>query len=173
MKGLKSHGPNGIQPIFYQKHWPVIAGTLLSFVNKALTDDFFEHSLLQAHITLIPKGENPNIIQKFRPICLLNVPYKILSKVIVNRLRPHLQNLIGPLQNSFLASRSTTDNIILSQEAIHSMCRMKGKKGPMAFKIDLHKAFDSVDWDFLREVLVDFNIPAPLIKLIMFSVTFL
>ncbi|GLU06331.1 hypothetical protein SLE2022_233730 [Rubroshorea leprosula] len=51
------------------------------------------------------------------------------------------------------------------------MHRMKGKKGAMAFKIDLHKAFDSVDWDFLREVLVDFNIPAPLIKLIMFSVT--
>ncbi|GKV14725.1 hypothetical protein SLEP1_g25551 [Rubroshorea leprosula] len=171
MKGLKSPRPDGIQPIFYQKHWHVVSSTLLSFVNKALTDGFFEHSLLQAHMILIPKGENPDIIQKFRPICLLNVAYKILSKVIVNRLWPHLQNLIGPLQNSFLAGRSTTDNIILSQEAIHSMHRMKGKKGAMAFKIDLHKAFDSVDWDFLREVLVDFNFPTPLIKLIMFFVT--
>ncbi|GLT80127.1 hypothetical protein SLA2020_515820 [Shorea laevis] len=171
MKGLKSPGPDGIQPIFYQKHWNVVSGTLHSFVNKALIDGFFDHWLLQAHIALIPKGESPDVIQKFRPICLLNVAYKVLSKVIVNRLRPHLQHLIGPLQSSFLAGRSTTDNIILSQEAIHSMRRMKGRKGAMAFKIDLHKAFDSVDWDFLHSTLVDFNLPGPLIKLIMFSVT--
>ncbi|GKV24237.1 hypothetical protein SLEP1_g33872 [Rubroshorea leprosula] len=95
MKGLKSPGPDGIQPIFYQKHWEVVSA------------------------------------------------YKILSKVIVNRLRPYLQNLIGPLQSSFLAGRSTTDNIILVQEAIHAMRRLKGKKGAVAFKIDLHKAFDT------------------------------
>ncbi|GLT51746.1 hypothetical protein SLA2020_251350 [Shorea laevis] len=134
-------------------------------------DGFFENSLLQAHIVLIPKGENPDAVQKFRPICLLNVAYKVLSKVIVNRLRPFLQHLIGPFQNSFLAGRSTTDNIILTQEAVHSMRRMKGRKGALAFKIDLQKAFDSVDWEFLRMVLLDFNIPAPLIRLIMFSVT--
>ncbi|GKU87265.1 hypothetical protein SLEP1_g1695 [Rubroshorea leprosula] len=171
MKGLKSPGPDGIQPIFYQKHWAVVSGTLLSFVNQALTDGYFDTSLLQAHITLIPKGESPDIIQKFRPICLLNVAYKVLSKVIVNRLRPHLQSLIGPFQNSFLAGRSTTDNIILTQEAIHSMRRMKGRIGAATFKIDLHKAFDSISWDFLLEVLVDFNIPAPLIRLIMFSIS--
>ncbi|GKU95851.1 hypothetical protein SLEP1_g9158 [Rubroshorea leprosula] len=141
MKGLKSPGPDGIQPIFYQKHWAVVS------------------------------GESPDTIQKFRPICLLNVAYKVLSKVIVNRLRPHLQSLIGPFQNSFLAGRSTTDNIILTQEAIHSMRRMKGRTGAATFKIDLHKAFDSISWDFLLEVLVDFNIPAPLIRLIMFSIS--
>ncbi|GKU91977.1 hypothetical protein SLEP1_g5773 [Rubroshorea leprosula] len=67
--------------------------------------------------------------------------------------------------------RSTTDNIILVQEAIHSMRRLKGKKGALAFKIDLHKAFDSVDWNYLREVLIDFNLPDQLVRLIMFSVT--
>ncbi|GLT49358.1 hypothetical protein SLA2020_229210 [Shorea laevis] len=171
MKGLKSPGPDGIQPIFYQKHWEAVSGTLHSFINKSFSDGFFEPTLLQAHTVLIPKGDSPDMIQKFRPICLLNVAYKILSKVIVNRLRPHLQNLIGPLQSSFLAGRSTTDNIILVQEAIHSMRRLKGKKGALAFKIDLHKAFDSVDWTFLREVLIDFNLPEPLVRLIMFSVT--
>ncbi|GKV48718.1 hypothetical protein SLEP1_g55522 [Rubroshorea leprosula] len=171
MKGLKSPSPDGIQPIFYQKHWDIISGTLHSFINKSFSDGFFELTMLQAHTILIPKGESPDVIQKFRPICLLNVAYKILSKVIVNRLRPHLQNLIGPLQSSFLAVRSTTDNIILVQEAIHSMRRLKGKKGALAFKIDLHKAFDSVDWNYLREVLIDFNLPDQLVRLIMFSVT--
>ncbi|GLT51810.1 hypothetical protein SLA2020_251920 [Shorea laevis] len=171
MKGLKSPGPNGIQPFFYQKHWEVVSGTLLSFVNNALRDGYFEHTLLQAHITLIPKGDCPDIIQKFRPICLLNVAYKVLSKVIVNRLRPFLQHLIGPFQNSFLAGRSTTNNIILTQEVVHSMRKKRGRKGAIVFKIDLHKAFDSIDWGFLTRVLQDFNIPAPLIRLIMFSVT--
>ncbi|GLT60498.1 hypothetical protein SLA2020_332620 [Shorea laevis] len=173
MKGLKSPGPDGIQPIFYQRHWQEVSGTLHSFVNNAFRDGYFDQSLLHAHITLIPKGDNPDIIQKFRPICLLNVAYKVLSKVIVNRLRPFLQQLIGPFQNSFLAGRCTTDNIILTQEAVHSMRRKKGKKGALIFKIDLHKAFDSVDWHFLHSILVDFNIPGPLIRLIMFFYIFL
>ncbi|GLU14892.1 hypothetical protein SLE2022_314330 [Rubroshorea leprosula] len=171
MKGLKSPGPDGIQPIFYQKHWEEVSGTLLSFTNNVIRDGCFDLALLKAHIVLIPKGDNPDTIQKFRPICLLNVAYKVLSKVLVNRLRPFLQQLIGPFQNSFLVGRCTTDNIILSQEAVHSMRKMKGRRGAMIFKIDLHKAFDSVDWTFLQHVLHDFNIPGPLIQLIMFSVT--
>ncbi|GKU90363.1 hypothetical protein SLEP1_g4364 [Rubroshorea leprosula] len=63
------------------------------------------------------------------------------------------------------------DNTILVQEAIHSMRQLKGKKGALAFKIDLHKAFDSVDWKYLREVLIDFNLPDQLVRLMMFSVT--
>ncbi|GKV23775.1 hypothetical protein SLEP1_g33471 [Rubroshorea leprosula] len=171
MKGLTSPRPDGIQPIFYQKHWEEVSGTLPSFTNKALSDGYFDTSLLQAHMVLIPKGDNPNVIQKFQQICLLNVAYKVLSKVLVNRLQPYLQHLIGPFQNSFLKGRCTTDNIILSQEAVQSMCKMKGKKGAMIFKIDLHKAFDSVDWTFLQLVLQDFNIPTPLIRLIMFLVS--
>ncbi|GLU14311.1 hypothetical protein SLE2022_308870 [Rubroshorea leprosula] len=170
MRGLKNPDLDGIQPIFYQKHWEVVSGTLHSFVNKSLIDSF-ELDILHAHITLIPKGESPYVMQKFRPICLLNVTYKILAKVIVNRLRPYLQNLIGPWQSSFLSGRSTTYNIILVQEAVHLMQRLKGKKGALAFKINLHKAFNSVGWDFLNEVLVDFNLLEPLIWLIMFSVT--
>lgn len=102
---------------------------------------------------------------------MLNVAYKVLSKVIVNRIRPLLQQLVGPLQGSFLPGRSTADNIILTQETIHSMTRLKGRRGAMALKIDLHKAFDSVSWSFLREVLHHFNFPPPLIELIMFSIS--
>ncbi|GKV23692.1 hypothetical protein SLEP1_g33394 [Rubroshorea leprosula] len=171
MKGLKSPGPDGISALFYQRHWDTVAGTFLEFVNQALLTGVFEPSLTKAYVALIPKEDSPDSIQKFRPISLLNVAYKVLSKIIVNRLRPHLQELVGPWQSSFVASRSTVDNIILTQEAVHSMNRLKGRKGAMMLKIDLHKAFDSVDWGFLQQVLLEFNIPHQLVKLIMFSVT--
>ncbi|GKU90588.1 hypothetical protein SLEP1_g4569 [Rubroshorea leprosula] len=170
MKGLKSPGPDGLQAIFFQKYWTTVSGTLLHFVNSALINGSFEPSLLQAHVALILKGDAPDVIQKFRPITLLNVAYKVLCKVLVNRLRPYLQELIGPFQSSFLAGRSIIDNKVLTQEAVHSIRHRKGKKGAIILKIDLHKAFDSVSWGFLEKVLLDFNIPPTLVKLIMFCV---
>ncbi|GKV03564.1 hypothetical protein SLEP1_g15842 [Rubroshorea leprosula] len=149
MKGLKSQGPDGIQALFYQKHWDTISGTFLDFVNQALLTGSFDRNLIQAYVALIPKEDSPDVIQKFRPITLLNVAYKVLSKLIVNRLRPYLQKIIGPHHSSFLAGRSTMDNIIITQEAIHSMKHLKGKKGAMVLKVDLHKAFDSVLMDCL------------------------
>ncbi|GKV52270.1 hypothetical protein SLEP1_g58858, partial [Rubroshorea leprosula] len=129
MKGLKSPGPDGIQAIFYQRQWDTVKGTFVDFVNKALSVGSFDSDLTRALVVLIPKEDNPDVIQKFRPISLLNVAYKVLSKVIVARLRPFLQQLIGPYQSCFLAGRSTVDNIVLIQEVVHSMQRMKGSQG--------------------------------------------
>ncbi|GKV16725.1 hypothetical protein SLEP1_g27324 [Rubroshorea leprosula] len=171
MKGLKSPGPDGIQALFYQRNWDTVKGTFLDFVNKALSNGYFDPDLARAHVVLIPKEHSLDTVQKFRPISLLNVAYKVLSKVLVNRLWPYLQELIGPQQSSFLSGRSTTDNIILTQEVVHSMQQLRGGRGAMVLKIDLHKAFDSVDWTFLRSVLQDFNLPTVLIELIMFSVS--
>ncbi|GLT65467.1 hypothetical protein SLA2020_378990 [Shorea laevis] len=114
MKGLKSPGPDGIQAIFYQRHWETVKGTFVDFVNNALALGSFDSDLAKALVVLIPKEDNPN-------------------------------QLIGPYQSSFLAGRSMTNNIVLTQEVVHSMQRMKGSNGAMLLKIDLHKAFDSVD----------------------------
>lgn len=144
---------------------------VLHFLNQALTEGSFPLELARAHITLIPKKEIPIYMADFRPITLLNTVYKILSKALVNRLRPLLQNLVGPLQSSFLPGRGTSDNIVITQEAVHSLMKRKGRVGGMILKIDLHKAYDSVSWEFLEQVLVDFNFPRSLIKLIMFCVS--
>lgn len=79
----------------------------------------------------------------FRPITLLNVAFKVILKVLVNRMRPIMCKLIGPRHNSFLLGRSTLDNVILTHEIIHNVNKRKGRKGIMAIKIDLHKAYDS------------------------------
>ena len=97
--------------------------------------------------------------------------YKIITKVLVHRLRPILSNIIGPYQSSFLPGRGTSYNSIVLQEIIHFMKRSKRKKGFVAFKLDLEKAFDNVNWDFLKNCLHDFGFPQDTIKLIMHCVS--
>ena len=100
--------------------------------------------IVETLIVLIPKTDQPTHLKEFSPISLCNVIYKVITKVLVNRLRPFLDELIGPLQGSFIPSRGTIDNIIVAQEAINYMHKYKGKKGCLAFKVDLEKAYDSV-----------------------------
>lgn len=86
-------------------------------------------------------------------------------------MRPIFQKIIGPFQNSFLAGISRADNILITQEIVHTMMNLKGKKGSMVLKLDIHKAFDTLSWDFLRATLVDFNLPTYIVNLLMFCVS--
>ena len=93
-------------------------------------------------LVLIPKVENPQMVSQLRPIGLCNVAYKVVSKVIVNRIKPILDKVVAPTQASFVPGRQITDNIVIAQEMLHTMRRKKGKIGFMDLKIDLEKAFD-------------------------------
>lgn len=92
---------------------------------------------------------------------------KIVSKIIAERLKPLLKDLVSSEQDSFIPGRQTTDNIIITQEMLHSLRRRKGKKGSMVVKIDLEKAYDCIDWGFLQAVLRKVGVGEPLIKVIM------
>ena len=83
-------------------------------VQSAFNLGFFDPRLAETLITLIPKGENPTHLRNFRPISLCNMACKVISKVLVNRLRPFLEDLIGPLQSSFIPHGSATDNVIIT-----------------------------------------------------------
>ena len=112
-----------------------------------------------------------SFLWEFRPISLCNVIYKIVTKVLVNKFRPFLSEIIGPLQGGFIPGRGTTENIIIAQEIMHFMRNTKSRKGTMAFKIDLEKAYDRVDWRFLEATLVRFGFPKATINLILNCVT--
>ena len=96
--------------------------------------------LNQTHIALIPKIQGPEILGNYKPISLCNTMYKVVTKIIVARLRPFLDNLISPSQSAFVPERKGIDNVIIAQEFIHSLGRKKGKFGYLAVKIDLEKA---------------------------------
>nr|WMB96822.1 hypothetical protein [Solanum melongena]WMB96868.1 hypothetical protein [Solanum melongena]WMB97045.1 hypothetical protein [Solanum aethiopicum] len=154
MNPHKSPGIDGFPPGFSQKAWAVVGPKLVLLVQEAFQTGVFDSDLNKTLVTLIPKTENPEIIGQFRPISLCTVPLKVISKVLVDRLRPYLSKLVGKTQSSFIPGRQTTDNIIVVQEAIHTMRIMKRKKkGVLAMKIDLEKAYDRIRWSFLRQVL--------------------
>lgn len=118
-------------------------------------------------IVLILKQLHPETIAQFRPICLSNVVIKIVSKVIANRLKPLMSDLVGPEQASFIPDRQSTDNIIIAQEAIHSLRKLKGKTGALIAKIDLEKAYDRIDWYFLEQVLISVGFQCHMITVIL------
>lgn len=107
------------------------------------------------------------MVSQFCPISLCNVTYKILTKVLVNWLRPFLDAIIDTFHASFIPGRSTTDNIIIAQERMHTVKHSKRKGRAMALKIDLAKAYDSVDWLFLKDTLSAFGFLDLCTRLIM------
>jgi hypothetical protein len=119
-----------------------VGKAVLDFLNFGV----FDSSLNITHIVLVPKIKNPSRITEYRPISLCNVLYKLMSKVLANRLKRVLNFIISSNQSAFLPGRLITDNAIVAFEALYSMnTRFKGKKGYMALKLDMSKAYDRVE----------------------------
>ena len=125
-------------------------------------------SLNQTYLTLIPKVNFPKILPQFRPISICNVIYKIISKLMVNRLKLFMDTLITPFQNAFISGRSITDNIIIAHEVFEFLKKKRGRKTSFgALKIDMSKAYDRLDWSFLKAVLMSMNFSTNWVKWIM------
>lgn len=88
------------------------------------------------------------------------VVYKILSKIIVARIRPLLSNMVSPLQTAFVLGHKGIDYVIIVQEIIHSMSKKRGRSGYMAINIDLEIAYDRIEWSFIRDTLNILKFPS-------------
>jgi hypothetical protein len=109
------------------------------------------HLLNSALVTLLPKKSDAAEIKDFRPISLIHSFAKIVTKLLANRLAPMLPELISPNQSAFVKGRSIQDNFIMMQQTARAIHRQKIPK--VLLKLDIGKAFDSVSWPFLLEVL--------------------
>ncbi|XP_030502725.2 uncharacterized protein LOC115717895 [Cannabis sativa] len=150
----KSPGSDGMTPAFFQKHWGIVGTYVVKFVRDFFDSGQFLDSINDTHIVLIPKKKNPSQMGDLRPISLCNVIYKVASKVVANRMKNVLNFAISETQSAFVARRLISDNIMVAFEVMHYLKRKTtGKKGYMALKLDMSKAYDRVEWGFLEAIL--------------------
>lgn len=138
---------------------------LLKMVEYSRVEGWIAGGLNSTFFTLIPKSNNPSTFNEFRPIALCNLVYKLISKIIANRIKPKLSEWMTNEQFSFLANRQILDAVGITQEVLHSVKLRKQKA--LMLKIDLVKAYDQVNWDFLRLMLLQIGLPRIVINWIM------
>lgn len=169
----KSPGPDGYTDAFFKKSWPIVG----ELVVEAISEFFEKWALLRqlnnAVVALIPKGKHEPLVGDFRPISCCNVIYKAISKaiskILAERLAPMLDGIVDKAQGAFISGRSMAENIFLVQELIHHYGRKR--ISPRAIiKIDLRKAFDTVSWEFIEEMLRGLGFHPRLINWIMLCV---
>lgn len=128
MPADKSPGPDGTNGMFYQQHWDIIG----PLVSKAILDCLNEHANLEfinsTLVTLIPKVKVPRTVGDFRPISLCNMIYKVISKVLINRIKPILPHIISETQSTFVPGRLIKDNALIAYECLHHLRLMKEGK---------------------------------------------
>ncbi|KAL5539506.1 hypothetical protein UlMin_045993 [Ulmus minor] len=154
MAPTKSPGADGMSAIFYKKFWPIVGeevtAACLGFVNGGHPLG----SINETIITFLPKIKNPTRITEFRPISLCNVLYKIISKMLANRLRKIMDSVISQEQSAFIPGRLISDNAIIGFECLHAIKRQKTKKNYLALKLDMAKAYDRVEWGFIYKIMI-------------------
>ncbi|KAL2223899.1 UNVERIFIED_CONTAM: hypothetical protein Sindi_2986700 [Sesamum indicum] len=154
----KAPGPDGYSSGFYKNAWPMVGQE----VTKAVLEFFSTGKLLKqinsTILTVIPKVHSPTSVADFRPISCCNVLYKIIAKLIVQKLSVVLDKIISPCQAAFVPGRSIGDNVMLAQELFtgYNQARLPPR---CALKVDIRKAYDTVEWDFLLSVLQLFGFP--------------
>ncbi|GJV05024.1 uncharacterized protein Tco_1338593 [Tanacetum coccineum] len=121
-------------------------------------------------LALLPKVPTPTRINDYRLISCCNVIYKVISKLITNRIKEGLQDIVSDNQLAFVPGRSISDNILITQELMHNYHLNKGPPR-CAFKIDIQKSYDTVDWKFLRDILGGFGFHPTMVGWIMTCVT--
>jgi hypothetical protein len=158
--------------IFYKHFWHLLGEKVKKEVLDVLNGGDMPPGWNDTVIVLIPKVKQPEKLKDLRPISLCNVLYKLISKVLANRLKNVLPEIISPSQSAFVPGRLITDNVLLAYELTHHLNKKrKGASGLAAIKLDMSKAYDRIEWPFLKKMMQRLDFQESWVNLIMKCVT--
>ena len=146
----KAPVPDGFPAEFYQAFWDLIKDDLMAIFVE------FHNGILPLYsrnfgiLTLLPKKDNMIQIQQNHSICLLNVSFKIFTKVSVNRLMQVADKIIRPTQSAFMPGRYILEGVVILHETLHEL--HKKKMNGVILKLDFEKAYDKIKWSFLQQM---------------------
>ncbi|CAH9071538.1 unnamed protein product [Cuscuta epithymum] len=166
----KAPGPDGYSSAFFKSNWSLVGEDLCEAVGEFFASGNMLRQVNHTIIALIPKTNHSPTVSDFRPISCTNVTYKVITKILASRLGPLLPTIIHPAQGAFVDGRLMADNIFLAQELVKGYTRKRCSPRCM-IKVDLRKAYDTVSWEFLENVLKDIGIPTLFVNWIMECVT--
>ncbi|GLT87099.1 hypothetical protein SLE2022_051990 [Rubroshorea leprosula] len=147
-EGSKAPGPDGYNFSFLKFAWNSLKEDFMSFFKEFHRNGRLVSGLNSSFLTLIPKKLNAGNLKDYRPISLIGCMYKLLSKVLANRLKAVLPGIISESQSAFLGGRQLVDGVLVLNEVVEEVKRRK--QSAFIFKADFAKAYDCVDWTFLE-----------------------
>ncbi|XP_027109391.2 uncharacterized protein [Coffea arabica] len=158
MNPTKTPGLDGMKPLFFQKFWHIVKNDIIKAIKSFFHSSHMLKAMNHTNISLIPKVENPTEVKQFRPI--------------TNRLKKVLGKCISTNQAAFVPGRQILDNVIKSHEYLHYLKnKREGSHGFMTLKLDMSKAYDRVEWGYLKEIMVKLGFCARWITWIMECIT--
>ncbi|XP_074301131.1 uncharacterized protein LOC141632485 [Silene latifolia] len=150
--GTKAPGPDGYSSQFFKDSWAIVGKDICAAVRNMISTGNILKEANNTILTLLPKVDVPDTVTQFRPIACCNTVYKCMVKVVCFRLSSILPDIIHPSQSAFIAGRDIVGNILICQDLIKLYKRNKCSPRLM-MKIDLQKAYDSIEWSYLNEML--------------------
>lgn len=155
MESAKAPGPDGMNAGILKILWPQIKFDILKFFDDFHREGKFPREINSSFIVLVPKSSSAASPSDYRPISLMNISLKLLTKVMATRLQGVIRDLVSQTQSAFIRKRQMTDCILVTSEVFSSLKAKKGKG--VIMKLDFAKAFDTVSWEFVLQILRRMN----------------
>lgn len=152
MKSDTAPGPDGWPVAMFKRFWALLQDQIFGVCNGFMRGEVDISQLNFGILSLIPKVQGADNIRQFRPIALISVPFKICSKACSTRLSPVAHRIISRNQSTFIRGRHILEGPLALLEIVHSLKRTH--EPAILLKLDFEKAYDRVNWDFLRQVLL-------------------
>lgn len=161
----KAPGPDGFPSEFFTGNWEAVGRDVIDAVQEFFSSGRLLQQWNSTILTLIPKKQNANRVTEFRPISCCNTVYKAISKLLADRLKQVLPSIISNTQSAFIPGRLLAENVLLATELIQGYNWKRISKRSM-LKVDLKKAFDSINWSFIVRILQALGFPDSFVNLI-------